>query len=372
MATAPSCSRPPSRFPHVSRDSRAHLCARLKGAAAAGWEFWLKINNDWIFNLAAILAYNFLVSIIPIAILLLAVAGFLVGNVEPGGSAALQRAIAHAFPDKLGIPFVSAVAQHLRTSAPAFLVLGVVTSLVTGSRLFIGMENCFGIIFRLRGRDVVHQNLMAVGMLVLYVLLVPLLFLGSVVPAAILRAVDPFGYSGFSGFLLQMAGVGVSLVVAFVLFGAIYVIVPNRHVHWDEALKGTLVASVLLVLYEIFFPIYVSVLLHPNNYGSIAGFLLVVLIFLFYLAFILLLGAEVMSWVAGQRRTTSDLAGILHEIQAHGTLLGAAGKTAGTPREDVQHHKGAAAMRHRVAARRHESHDHRHDAPPPEVTKGDR
>lgn len=371
MATAPSYSRWPSRFPRVPHAAATQAVARLKGAAAVGWEFWLKINNDWIFNLAAILAYNFLVSIIPVAILLLAIAGFLVGNIEPGGNAALQRSIAHAFPDQLGVPFVNAVAQHLRTSAPFFFVLGVATSLVTGSRLFIGMENCFGVIFRLRGRDIVHQNLMAVAMLLLYVVLVPLLFLGSIVPAAILRAVAPGGRSGFGGFLFQAAGVGVSLVVAFVLFGAIYVIVPNRRVHWGEALKGTLVASVLLVLYETLFPIYVSLLLHPNNYGSIAGLLLVVLIFLFYLAFILLLGAEVMSWAAGQRRTTSDIAGIFHEIQAHGTLLGAAGKTAGLPSEDLQHHKGASAMRDRSAARRHESQDHRHDAPPPEVTEED-
>ncbi|HKV83518.1 MAG TPA: YihY/virulence factor BrkB family protein, partial [Ktedonobacterales bacterium] len=255
------------------------------------------------------------------------------------------------------------------SSAPVFFILGIGTSLFTGSGLFVAMENCFGVIFRLRGRDLVHLNVMAISMLLLYIVLVPLLFLGSIVPAAILRAVDPGGHSAFGGFLIQAAGVGVSLVVAFALFAVIYTIVPNMRVRWHEALRASFVAALLLVLYEILFPIYVSLLLHPHNYGSVAGFLLVIVLFFYYLSFILLIGAEIMSWDAGQRRTLSDLTGILHEVQAHHTLRGAAGKTAGLPREDLQHHEGAAAMRDSRAAREHESTDHRDDAPPPEVIR---
>lgn len=371
MATTssmPSPSRSSSRRWQAPREIASRAGTRLRGALSLAWEFWQKANNDWIFNLAATLAYNFLVSIIPIALLLLAIAGYFVGNVQPGGATALQHALASVFPNHLGASLVGAVAQHLRDSAPIFFILGIGTSLFTGSGLFVGIENCFGVVFRLRGRDLVHLNVMAISMLLLYIVLVPLLFLGSIVPAAILRAANVGAQGSFGAFLFQAAGVAMTFVVAFVLFGTIYVIVPNMHVHWREALRGTAVASSLLVLYEIAFPIYVSLLLHPGNYGSVAGFLLVILLFFYYLSFILLLGAEVMSWSAGQRRTLSDITGILHEVQAHGTLLGAAGATAGQPSEDRQHHKGAAAMRDMRTARQHESQDHRHDAPPPEVT----
>jgi membrane protein len=345
--------------------------ARLHRTLSALWEFWQKANNDWIFNLAAMLAYNFLVSIIPVGLLLLAIAGFFVGDIRPGGATGLQHGIASVFPNQLGVPLINAVAQHLRSSAPIFFILGIGTSLFTGSGLFVAMENCFGIVFRLRGRDLVHLNVMAISMLLLYIVLVPLLFLGSIVPAAILRAVDYGGHAAFRNFLIQAAGVGVSLVVAFVLFFSIYTIVPNMRVQWKEALRASLVAALLLVLYDVLFPIYVSMLLHPHNYGSVAGFLLVIVLFFYYLSFILLMGAEIMSWDAGQRRTLSDVSGIMHEVQAHNTLLGAAGRTAGLPREDLQHHKGAAAMRDRQAAREHESQDHRDDAPPREVTRDD-
>lgn len=364
MAVASSNGTANSRGPRLRLGQPGARAETARRGGSLLVEFWLKITNDWIFNFSAVLAYNLLMSFIPILFVLLAVTGFVLGNITPDGAADLQRFLAAAFPDQISYTFVQAVAHHLSTSAPVFLFAGLLTSLFIGSRLFIAMENCFGIIFRLRGRDLLHQNVMAVGMLLIYIALVPLLFLGSIVPAAILKVFDPGGHSGLRGFILQAAGVGVAVVVAVVLFGVIYVVVPNRPVQWREAAKGTLVAAMMLVLYEVLFPFYVNGILHPGNYGSIAGFILVLLVFFFYLAFILLLGAEVISFSEGQRRAAGDLAAIMHEVQAHRTTLGAAGATAGSPKEDVKHRRGMQAMRGRWAARRHERRDHSDDARP--------
>jgi uncharacterized BrkB/YihY/UPF0761 family membrane protein len=64
----------------------------------------------------------------------------------------------------------------------------------------------------------------------------------------------------------------------------------------------------------------------------------VILVFFYYLAFILLLGAEINSWVAGQRETATDMPGILHAVQAHRSTRDAAGPTAGEPQEEMQRH----------------------------------
>ena len=71
------------------------------------------------------------------------------------------------------------------------------------------------------------------------------------------------------------------------------------------------------MLYELLFPLYTTFILNPANYGTVAAFAVVILVFFYYLAFILLLGAEINSWVAGQRETASDVPGILHAVQAH-------------------------------------------------------
>jgi membrane protein len=301
--------------------------------------FWIKINNDWIFNLAGVLAYNFLLATVPILVLLLAAAGYALGFGSPSTQSLIQRAIANVLPQPIGPQLVGTVADHLRTSARWLLIVGIATSLVTGSRLFITLEGCFGIIFRLRGRHPVPQNVMALGMLAVYIVLAPLLIFASIAPSALVDALYPHPHTLWSQAAIQIGGILVALLAAFLLFMLTYVVVPNRQRERWRIWRGTLVATALLVAYEWVFPLYNRFLFHPGNYGSVAGFAVVILIFFYYLGFIVLLGAEINSWDAGQRETASDLPGILHAVQAHRSTRRAAGPTAGQPQEEMQRHR---------------------------------
>jgi YihY family inner membrane protein len=314
--------------------------------------FWVKINHDWIFNLSGLLAYNFLMASVPILILLLAGAGFVLGALSPDTQLVLRHSLANALPPPAGEALVDSVAAHLRSSAGGLLLVGVATSVVTGSRLFITLENCFGVIFRLRGRHPILQNVMALGMLTLYIVLILLLVLASIMPAALLGALDPHAHSARETLLLAALGLPVALGAALSLFWVTYCFVPNRQDPRHHIWKGTLLASVLLVGYELLFPLYEQFILRPGNYGSIAGFALVFLLFFYYLAFILLLGAEVISWDVGQRETATDIPGILHQLQAHNSTQGAAGPTAGQPQEELQRHRRWPPWRARASARR--------------------
>ncbi len=46
--------------------------------------FWQKVSNDWVFNLSGLLAYNILMTMFPILLALLAIAGFILATVSPG------------------------------------------------------------------------------------------------------------------------------------------------------------------------------------------------------------------------------------------------------------------------------------------------
>jgi YihY family inner membrane protein len=258
--------------------------------------FWTKFSNDWIFNLSAMLAYNFLMSAFPILLVLLAIGGFLLGVTGTGGQSTLAARLSGALPAGSGQALLVNVTNNLHKSAGPLFVLGLIVAIFTGSRLFITIENAFGIIFRLRGRGVVRQNLMALGMMLLYTVLIPIILLTTIVPSTIVRATPLGNNNPLAGFFVQAAGLLASVLVAVILFGAIYFVVPNRPVHLREVWRGTLVAAVLLVVYELLFPIYLSLFLHPNNYGSTAGFAVVTLLFFYYLAVILVLGAEINSW----------------------------------------------------------------------------
>jgi YihY family inner membrane protein len=357
IATRSGVQRGPRQSDKTHEPHKKSLKQRLQPFLS----FWQKLSNDWIFNLSGLLAYNLLMSIFPILLALLGIVGFIFNAISPGSEETFANAIANALPGGAGGTggvIVRAALDNLELQAGLLLAIGLVTSIFTGSRLFITLENCFGVIFRLRGRDVIHQNIMAIGMLLLYMALIPILFLASIAPTAILNSLQVSRGSVVNGLLLQVIGVAVAFVVALIFFAAIYVVVPNRPVRLREVWKGTLAAAGLLVLYEILFPIYQSVALRPNSYGSVAAFAIVILVFFYYFGLILLIGAEVNSWAAGQRETASDIAAILHEVQAHNTTRGAAGPTAGQPQEDLKNREGAPAMATSQRAEQHEQRDH--------------
>ncbi|HEX2350688.1 MAG TPA: YihY/virulence factor BrkB family protein [Ktedonobacterales bacterium] len=313
------------------------------------WGFWTKINNDWIFNLSGLLAYNFLAALFPLLLLLLAGCGAILQRLSPSIDQQMQRTLAAALPGSTGAILVAGVETDLKKSVGVLLVVGLLSALVTGSRLFVTLEGCFGIVFRLRGRDPLRQNRMAFSMLLLFLVLAPLVFLVSILPADLVAFIDPTGSSPISGILTGAVRLLILFATALLFFGATYAFVPNRRLRWRSWSKnwqGTLVASVLLMLYEPLFGLYQRRLLHADNYGSVAAFAIVIILFLYYLAFILLLGAEINSWVAGQRETAADLPGILHAVQAHHSLRGAAGPTAGRPSEEMQWHSRAWPVRY--------------------------
>lgn len=76
------------------------------------------------------------------------------------------------------------VAEDLTRTAGLTLLFALVSALFLGSRLFIVVEDCFGIIFGHAGRSPLRQNLMAAGMLVVYLVLLPLIFLAPAVTGA--------------------------------------------------------------------------------------------------------------------------------------------------------------------------------------------
>ncbi len=296
--------------PQRAGPQRAGRLRRLARALwSALWAIWLRLNDDWIFNLASLLAYNLLMAIVPILLVLLAVAGFVL-SANAAARKALVAGIVGQLPPGVGEPIVVTVVDNLGRSAGPALLFGLASALFLGSRLFIVVEDCFDIIFGLRGREPVRQNLMAVGMLLVYLVLLPLVFLAPTLLDGLAATALHSRTAAFAGHI-RVAGLLATLLSGILLFGAIYVVVPNQRVRWREVWKGTLVASLLLVVYQQLFPLYEAHFLSPTNPGSVIGLILVVLIFFYYLAFILLLGAEVNAWAYGRPERREPLSWLL-------------------------------------------------------------
>ncbi len=280
--------------------------------------FCYKAFNDWIFDLAGLLAYYLLLATVPIFLLLIGGVGLALSSLRPGTEAKLIAALAQALPPQISSNIILAVTDDLKQSSGVLLLVGLISAVIFGSRLFVRMDDCFTIIYRERPRHVLGQQVVALGLTVLFVLLAPIMFLAAAVPSLLtttvvqnLWHVEPPGLIG------QIAGFVGAYLAAFVLLLAIYLLVPSRHVGLRNSWPGAALAALFLIIYELLFPWVVGALIRPGRYGETAGFLLILLSFFYYFAFLLLMGAEVNSWLAGHRETPADVPTLLHHAIIH-------------------------------------------------------
>ena len=101
-----------------------------------------------------------------------------------------------------------------------------------------------------------------------------------------LNAILPFGQV-----ILTILNIVVSLALISVLFAAIYKVLPDRHVEWDDVVVGAVVTAILFTIGKSLIGWYLGSSAVASSYGA-AGALIVLLLWVYYSAQIFLLGAE--------------------------------------------------------------------------------
>jgi len=277
--------------------------------------FWAKINNDWIFNFASGLAYTLIVALIPIIIAIIALAGIIYGGLDPSVQADIIKYIQNTLPAPIpSEEIVSVALNSLNKSAGILGAIAIVIAVIAGSGLFITMEGYFDIIYRRRTRSFIRQYVMAIGMILIFVLLMPLIIFADSLPAllnTLLKTTPISQIPGYS-FLLSLSGILVGTFITWGLIEIIYVVVPNKHISFRKSWFGGLLAAVALQAYLLIFPFYVTNFL--SGYSGTIGFVLIFLFFFYYFALILLIGAEINAFFGeGIPPTDVNLAGIVQD-----------------------------------------------------------
>src|ERR1051326_5734603 len=193
--------------------------------------FFNKFNNDWVMNFASALAFNLITAILPILIAILGVAGLIVGLLDPTAQSQLIQNIEKIFPSAgsssgSGGAFIQLALTQLNHYAGFLVIVAVLLAIFGGSRLFISMEGYFDIIYHVRPRGVIKQNIMAILMMVVFIVLTFLMVLAASIPAAIqsiggIIGLGPLLRIGFVNILISIA---VSLLITWMLFEAILVV----------------------------------------------------------------------------------------------------------------------------------------------------
>lgn len=262
--------------------------------------FFIRFNNDWSLNLAGIIAFNLLLAMLPIAIVLIALLGLFLR--VPGTLDYVVKEVAGIFPGLTAQQnAISLAFKELREETGILWILAILVSLFLGSRLFVTLEECFAIIYRVHTRPFIRQNMIAMGMLLLFILLIPIMVFASTGPTLVLSLLNHTLLNALpsSGIIIRAGGVLSSFLVAFILFEAIYLLVPNQHISFRNSWRGALAAAVTVEIYLEVFPVYATYLLVGIN-GTV-GFAIILLLFFYFFAIILLVGAEINATFEGVR-----------------------------------------------------------------------
>jgi membrane protein len=256
--------------------------------AFIGW--W----NDNVPRLGASLAYYTLFALAPILIVAIAVAGLAFGQ------EAVRGEIVGQIRGLVGVEGARAVQAMLEGAAkPASGVLattiGLVTAFLGATGAFIELQNALNAIWRVKPKPGVSVKAFLLQRLISFGLVVGVGFvlLVSLLVSAALSALDHFLGSAFPGLavLWTASSVLVSLGVVTLLFAMVYKVLPDVELGWRDVWIGALVTAGFFNVGKQVIGLYLGTSSVASSYGA-AGSVVVLLVWVYYSAQVVLLGAE--------------------------------------------------------------------------------
>jgi YihY family inner membrane protein len=262
-------------------------------ASVRGWlrRFWRLAWDSGITGQSAMVAYNLLLGVIPVALLAL----FIGGHVLSSG--AIQRSVLtdlqEIFPGAAEHTLNSLLNQ-IKHSTTGTGVLALIASVWLGSSFWGALDTSFSRIYGCRARPWVEQKRFGIAMLgVVIVFMIATVAVPTVQSILKAGAEDlPFDLERVTN-LVYAISLGVSVVLLLVCLLVIYTRVPNRPVPWSAVWPGALSATCAFVLVSYGFPAYLSSISTIARFGTTIVFILIVLGWFYLLALIILGGAIV-------------------------------------------------------------------------------
>ena len=262
--------------------------------------FWRLAWSSGITGLAAMLAYNMLLGVVPVALLGLFIAGHVLSSVSVSHSVLVD--LQAIFPGTTQRTLDSLLDQ-VSKSTTSTGVLALVASLWLASSFWGALDTSFARIYGCPSRPWLSQKRFGVVM-VGVVLLFMIATVAIPTAQSLLRAGAenlPFDLKHVDDvvYVLSLAG---SLMILFTCLGVIYARVPNRQVSWRAIWPGALGATVAIGAVDVAFPIYLSSISTIARFGTTVVFIVIVLGWFYLVALIILSGAVVNALALGRRR----------------------------------------------------------------------
>ncbi len=243
-------------------------------------------------HLAAMIAYFAILAFVPLlflALSLLAFAG------EQDESSLLVEELERAFPENSVENILDAVTE-IQEQATELSVIGGIGLIWAALGFFSVLESAFNIVYGLPNRPFIRQKSLV---LVLTAASLTVLFLALVISSVGVELVQRAGVA--EGFLSYLYALLVSTALLLGMSWSLYRLLTNMPLTWHETLPGAIFAAIMLQASFQILPVFVRLsteLIALQAYGG----LVLLLVWLYVMANILVLGAEVNWWLSRGRR----------------------------------------------------------------------
>lgn len=249
-------------------------------------------RSDNIPTQAAALAYFTVFSLAPLLVIVLAVLGLIYDQGEA------RRYIIEELRKLLGPEGADLISNMLeaankRGTGVVATVVGLVTLFVGATGVFSHLQQTLNLIWEVKPRALslwqqIQLRLISFGL----ILAVGFLILVSLVANALLSALSNsvMGALG-GGWLWRGLDFVVSLGVTTLLFALIYKFLPDTVIAWRDVWIGAIITALLFNLGRLAIGFYLGNSATTSVYGA-AGSLVILLLWIYYSAQIVLLGAE--------------------------------------------------------------------------------
>jgi membrane protein len=251
-------------------------------------------QEDQVTRQAAALAYFTLLSTAPMLILIISIAGIAFGQQD------VQNEVVSQVRQALGTESAELIEDILEATyqpgaGTLATVVGIVMMFIGASNIFNQLQISLNHIWKVRPKpetgifNMIKNRVVAVVM-VLGAGFLLLLSLAAQTALSLFLSLATDLTPGLAP-ALRLLNFAVFFLVITLLFAMIYRFLPNAQVAWGDVWMGAVVTSLLFALGQVAFGLYIAHSGVSSAYGA-AGSLVVILLWIYYSAVILLLGAE--------------------------------------------------------------------------------
>ena len=253
--------------------------------------FFRKAYAENVTGLSGMVAYNLLLSLLPLSLLALFIASRILRSPELQES--VFRDLTRLFPSTTS-GSITAVLDRVKTSSAGLGIFALITSVWFGSSFWGALDTAFCRIYHVDCRSWVQQKRFALGMLVVVLLFMAATVLVPTAQSVLVKGARglPFGLNHAQGVVFALT-LAASLLVLFTVLCVIYWTVPNRLVPWRAIWPGAALATVAIGIVDYGFPLYLSTVSTFAQLGTTLVFIVIVLLWFYAIAIIILGGGIV-------------------------------------------------------------------------------